>query len=353
MRESLLQLIILQTLQISLLILVAEVVHRLLGSRWPRFRYAMWLAILIKCLVPPVMVSPTGVFSWSQLSLAETAAAPATGSLGWTETTSTAWADWMAPFAPVGFAIWMMGLLLLAASWTRAYVRFVRMTKDQFIDDTYHRMTAVLQSLATSMGMRRLPRLVLTEHDFGPAMIGLIRPTIVIPRRLVAELSEDQVRPLLAHELVHVKRFDSLVGFLQMVTAAMWWFNPLVWLAIRRLTSTLEMRVDDRTVAEMEMCPKSYASSLLSALELLCRPIPIPGSMGLITCRLTGSRIRNLLRPTKSLRTEKSSTLMVAALCLMILPGRGLSVPSDWLFKPIPCGQASLDLQPVEADVTP
>ena len=350
MREAFFQLVILQAIQVSILIVFAEGIHRMLGTRWPHFRYAMWLVILIKCLVPPIIVSPTGVFSWAQVSLAATAAAPPSDPLGWT----TAASQWLAACVqPVGIVIvagWLLGGVGLAISWVRAWQRFNRVATSAQTDATYHRTRALLERVAQQINVARPPRLLLTQHEFGPAMIGLTRPTIVVPHRLAACLTDDELRPLLAHELVHVKRFDTLVGWLQMVVAAAWWFHPLVWLAIRRLTSTLEMRVDDRTVAEIDICPKRYASSLISAIELLCRPTPIPGSMGLISCRMTGHRIRNVLRPAAESQGKKRSTLMVAALCLVVLPGRGLSVPSEWLFAPIPCGQASLQIEPVDSE---
>ena len=350
MSDPFLQLAILQAIQVTVILGIATLFDPILRERLPRLRYAMWLAATLKCLVPPVIASPTGLFSWAQLSLGATKAAAATDPLGWATTSADGLAVFLAPLAWVLVLCWIGGATMLAVSWLRGWRRFRAASCDPSQGEAHERVAQELRGLAEQMGIPRPPALVLTKQDFGPAMLGFLRPTIVIPHRLAETLTSEQIRPLLAHELVHVKRGDSWVGSLQMIVAGIWWFHPLVWVAIRRTTAALEVQVDERTVEEMGIPRSSYASSLLTAVELLCRPTPIPGSMGLISCRMTSHRIRHMLK-TPNARRRSSTLLMVAALSVLVLPGRGLSIPSKWLFEPVSCGQFSATFYSNPAEV--
>ena len=104
-------------------------------------------------------------------------------------------------------------------------------------------------------------------------MIGWIRPVILIPAATIAGLTPEQLEMVLAHELAHIRRFDYLVNFGQMLVETLLFYHPAVWWVSGRIRQERELCCDDLAV---RMCgnPISYARAL-TALEKLRSDAPL------------------------------------------------------------------------------
>lgn len=78
----------------------------------------------------------------------------------------------------------------------------------------------------------------------SPFTWGTLQPRVVLPVS-AGGWSAERARNVLVHELHHVRRFDWLKLVLQNVVAALYWFNPLVWFAIRQCRFEAERDCDD------------------------------------------------------------------------------------------------------------
>src|SRR5919202_149761 len=76
------------------------------------------------------------------------------------------------------------------------------------------RLLAVMEQVAAQLGLSRRPALVLTDGVGAPFVCGLLRPALVLPRGLMAELGADRWREVVLHELAHLKRRDLWWGWL-------------------------------------------------------------------------------------------------------------------------------------------
>ncbi len=75
--------------------------------------------------------------------------------------------------------------------------------------------------------------MIVTKGRLGPAVTGILRPTLLLPEGIVRDRTPDELEPILAHELIHIRRGDLWVGLLQTIVLALWWFHPLVRWAVR------------------------------------------------------------------------------------------------------------------------
>ncbi len=104
-------------------------------------------------------------------------------------------------------------------------------------------------------------RLVVSDCVSIPFVYGLFRPVIVMPVE-AERWSSDRRKVVLMHELLHVKRHDVFAGLVANLAGAIYWFNPLVWIACRRLHIEREKACDDHVLATGAR-PSDYAHHLL------------------------------------------------------------------------------------------
>ncbi|MDQ0462506.1 beta-lactamase regulating signal transducer with metallopeptidase domain [Caulobacter ginsengisoli] len=111
---------------------------------------------------------------------------------------------------------------------------------------------------------------VLASQEAGAALlVGLMRPAIILPERLLAQLSADDLALICAHELAHLRRRDNWRILADQALSAVLWFNPPAHLCIARLVALREEICDATVLAGAgEDLRRRYAVVLLAAMRL-------------------------------------------------------------------------------------
>ena len=115
--------------------------------------------------------------------------------------------------------------------------------------------------LGRRIGLSRPVRILSSSHTSVPMTWGWLRPVVLVPDA-GAVWSAARKRVVLLHELNHVKRHDCASQLVAHVACAVYWFNPLVWLAARALRVERERACDEAVVADGTQA-SSYADHLL------------------------------------------------------------------------------------------
>ncbi|MFW6079804.1 MAG: M56 family metallopeptidase, partial [Gemmatimonadota bacterium] len=109
-----------------------------------------------------------------------------------------------------------------------------------------------------------------------PLSAGVVRPTILLPEG-ASDWPEARLASVLVHEMAHVRRRDALAHLVGRLACALFWFNPLVWRAARRLRAESERACDDAVLA-LGTRPSTYASHLFEiAHAAVGERGPVPG----------------------------------------------------------------------------
>lgn len=131
-----------------------------------------------------------------------------------------------------------------------------------------HRATiAQFEDARSRLGLRRKVRLLESPSDRTPWALGLIRPVVVVPRAF-SSWPQDARRNALLHELAHIARFDYATAVLGRICAALYWIQPLVWLANRRIAVEAERACDDQ-VLSAGAARSDYAAHLLAVASTM------------------------------------------------------------------------------------
>ncbi len=119
----------------------------------------------------------------------------------------------------------------------------------------------LLAPISEELDLRRPVRLLESSHVKSAITVGTFQPTVVLPSDSES-WSENRRRLVLSHELAHVKRWDTLVETLASCATVVYWFNPLVWLAVKQLRIERE-RDCDNAVLGTGAKPSDYAELLM------------------------------------------------------------------------------------------
>jgi len=163
--------------------------------------------------------------------------------------------------------IWALGIALILARVLQQHWRvrgWVRNGKA-----TTH---PALEEARFEHGLRKTPALKIVSQIQVPALFGFFRPTILLPEQLA---QSPNLKLIFLHELAHVRRRHVLINWIIIIAQAIHWFNPLVWLALRRLRSDQEILCDldvVRIIGERET--QSYGETLLALASNATRPLP-------------------------------------------------------------------------------
>lgn len=116
------------------------------------------------------------------------------------------------------------------------------------------------RELAASLGLHRV-RFLRARTQAMPMAWGVLRASVLMPPDADA-WPADRLRIVLLHELAHVKRRDCLTHLVAQIAIAAYWFNPLAWIAVRRLRAERERACDDLVLASGTR-GSDYADQLL------------------------------------------------------------------------------------------
>ncbi len=140
--------------------------------------------------------------------------------------------------------------------------------------------------------------------------------------RALAQLPWSEQSALVAHELAHYRRHDHLAQWVTMIILGLYWWHPVVWWAQRRLQQAEEQCCDAWVVWALPGGAKSYAGTLLAAVEFLSLPrtrLPLVAS-GFGEVGQLKRRIEMILARTLPWRMSWAGLAALLMLAAMVLP---------------------------------
>lgn len=238
----------------TLAALLVGAAARALGSAAARERYALFCVGLGALPLFPLA-------TWAYLAEGSPAGAVAGGAVGGAPLAG------LDAYAVCGW-LWLAGALAfqlrLAVAWFRAHQ--LRRVGTELLEPAWQ---AELRALGERLGLRRAVRVYASARVEVPALVGWLEPVVLVPTAALAQLTPDQLRAVLAHELAHLARLDPWINALQSVIESLLFFHPAVWWLSARIREEREYCCDDLAL-EVVRDPLGYARALAS-LESLRR----------------------------------------------------------------------------------
>jgi HEAT repeat protein/beta-lactamase regulating signal transducer with metallopeptidase domain len=278
-------------IKVTLLLSAAGVVTWTLGRASAALRHLVWTLALVSALALPMLSIALPRWQLPIVTLAAPASAPAAAQedaaqappLSRRERTPSAaiesgppapsdasqsvtralggmsWSSWLLAIWAAGVAAILGRLLvgLIAVQWMSRRTEAV-------VDAPW---LPLAEDLVSDLGITRRVRFLRSARATMPMACGLVRPVVLVPADADRWPSE-RMRIVLLHELAHVKRRDCLTHVVAQLACALYWFNPLAWIAARHIRTERERACDDLVLAAGTHGP-DYAEELLEIARVM------------------------------------------------------------------------------------
>lgn len=181
-------------------------------------------------------------------------------------------------------------------------------------------LLAEAELLARRLGLRRVPEIRVTDAAVPPLLWPSRRGLVVLPQRLLDDLSRTERGTLIAHELAHAKRRDHWIRPLELLVVALYWWHPIVWWARARLRVAEEKCCDALVLALFPGRARAYAESLLKTLEFRAVPRLATGAADPSRLKERMTMIMNEAHPAPLAERFRLPLVAAALLTLLVSP---------------------------------
>ena len=220
---------------------------------------------------------------------------------------------------PLIIGCWLIGSLVCLLRTARQIFRFRKLAA--------HAQLA--RPELKSLVQRESERIRLRQHPIVQELNAVVSPFVFLsaggtklamPSGLIDELTEEETRALILHELTHIQRRDPVVRVLELVVSTLFWFNPAVWITRYHLRRTEELACDAVVIDSWKNQPEVYANAFLKTLDFLSHnriqhpPLVVCTASSFGFCK---QRLQAIAEGTNQVGTTK---IQAAALCLIALP---------------------------------
>lgn len=214
------------------------------------------------------------------------------------------------------WAVWIIGSSLVLLVSIGKSVLFWRITKrnSNLLEDT--KILKIIASHKKTCNIKRSISVWTCSCISMPMLIGVIRPKILLPSNMPGELRDEYISTILLHEICHIKSNDILKNYAGMIGKSLHWFNPLVWVAIKKMKQDMEFSCDAHVLALTDKgCGIEYCESLLYAARFM-KDKNVP-QLAVRFCESKAglkNRVYRMVRPQK-----KSRPAMIIALLMAVI----------------------------------
>jgi beta-lactamase regulating signal transducer with metallopeptidase domain/ankyrin repeat protein len=276
--------------QASVLALFVLLIQRVLGSRLnPRWRYALWLLVVLRLILPAVPESALSLFQFAPpppAALTVSVSKPL-----FVSAPAVALPEVRIELAEPGHSfsiysllaiVWLVGALTLLVLTWQVNRRFARQIADSPAM-TDPELWKLFDEAKAELGIRRSIRVVESAQVQSPAIMGLFQPTLLLPTDVRAKFDEIELRFIFLHELAHLKRGDVAVQALIALLQILHWFNPVLWFAFRRMRIDREPATDALVLSRTgEQEKERYGLMLIKLLEHFNQRHSLPTLVGIL-----------------------------------------------------------------------
>lgn len=247
--------------------------------------------------------------------------------------------------------VWGIGILAMLILAFRSWRRLHALEKSA-LPLQNSKVKKIYQECLSETGIRRSIPIYSTAFLKSPITVGYIRPRIYMPIHLISDFNGQDIRFMLLHELQHYRHKDTVIGMFMNLAGIFYWFNPLVWYALKEMRCEREVACDSAVLQMLcETDFEAYGNTLINLAEKISLS-PFPFALGIGgSMEQMKRRILNIASFKKATMFQKlrglAAYVLIAVLLLGCAPVLSIyaSEPDNYHFNDNNQPVAHIDLQ--------
>jgi len=202
----------------------------------------------------------------------------------------------------------------------------------------------IVERLAGLLALRRVPTVRVSPEIQTPLVVGIVRPTVLLPAAEIGALVLAEREMAICHELAHVRRRDLVLGWIPALAERLFFFHPLARLAAREYVAEREAACDALVVHAMDVAPRDYGQMLVRLG--VGRFGPVFTATGSSPSTSSLRRRLDMLLDSTVARPRRGGKLLLAVLAMAVVVP--LQFTARTLQSPEPATQAAPVPRPVQ-----
>ncbi|WP_105617253.1 BlaR1 family beta-lactam sensor/signal transducer [Vallitalea okinawensis] len=232
------------------------------------------------------------------------------------------------------FALWAVGAILFILHAICLNLKNWRLLKEkERVDDPS--IIRILINCQDRLHIKRDISLLTTSQVHSPALVGIFKPYLLIPKDILNSLSTEQLQHVLLHELIHYKRKDLIVNWVISCLQVLHWFNPIIWHGFR------QMRLDRETACDAVVLSylkpekyKDYGATIINLLESTSNTHYFSSVASFLNTKKEMKKRIIMIATFKRVKVRTTlirSSLFILLGCFTLLTCRGMELPKKAL----------------------
>ena len=225
--------------------------------------------------------------------------------------------------------LWISGMAVVSFFTLRSFLRRYRLEKSALpvqnpqVQDLYKKCCSEIK-------LKKTVPVYSTAFLASPYATGLLKTRIYLPIHLISDLNPAELRFILLHELQHCRQKDTFISFLMPLIGILYWFNPLVWYALREIQCDREIACDSAVLLLLKHSDhRAYGKTLINFAEKISR---FPYTAGISGNRSQMEyRILNIIhfQQETKIRKLKGMAVLTVLTCLFVFSAPVLAFPDS------------------------
>ena len=179
----------------------------------------------------------------------------------------------------IALYVWLAGVIVLAIITFITNRRLYSYIKKQ-PDITDEQVVTVFNRCKQSMKMKKAVSLRLAGKIASPTVFSFFRPKVLLSKKHMKVLNEQQLQYVFYHELAHIKRNDVAVNWIMYSLILLNWFNPILWYAYFCMREDQELACDAYALTFIDKEEKiAYGHTIITLLEHYSYQVPSLASL--------------------------------------------------------------------------
>lgn len=202
-------------------------------------------------------------------------------------------------------SIWIIGCLITTLYFAYHIIKIYSIRKSAYLiseenePDLYRQYSKCLNELR----IRRKVSLYASCNISSPVSYGLLHPRVIIPQDMDILLSDEDVRFIFLHELLHYRHKDAALNYITCILQVIYWFNPFIWYGFRVLQKDREIACDNSVI---HIVGKSQSTNYGYTLIRYAQRMPHNAFLSPLS-RLGGEK-KVMIQRIKEIASYKSNT---------------------------------------------